>query len=58
MRRLLALTGGIGKTFWLLGEGSKRRLLIGRNRDYGTTRGYPNESEFTYVKVRHLDLWR
>ncbi len=23
-------------------------------RDYGTTRGYPNESEFTYVKVRSL----
>ena len=21
-------------------------------RDYGSTRGYPNESEFTYVKVR------
>lgn len=23
----------------------------GFNRDYGSTRGYPNESEFTYVKV-------
>ena len=25
-----------------------------RDRDYGATRGYPNESEFTYVKVRSL----
>ena len=23
-----------------------------RTRDYGTTRGYPNESEYTVVKVR------
>ena len=23
-----------------------------RIRDYGTTRGYPNESEYTVVKVR------
>lgn len=23
----------------------------GENRDYGTTRGYPNESEYTVVKV-------
>lgn len=22
-----------------------------KNRDYGTTRGYPNESEYTVVKV-------
>ena len=35
----------------LFGERWYSILLIGRNRDYGTTRGYPNESEFTVVKV-------
>lgn len=29
-------------------------IYLFSGRDYGTTRGYPNESEFTYVKVRQL----
>ena len=32
-------------------EGTAFAYLV-RIRDYGTPRGYPNESEFTYVKVR------
>lgn len=45
--KLSVLTIGTGKDlFWLPCSSP-----LTRYRDYGTTRGYPNESEYTYVKV-------
>lgn len=54
---LLSLIGLIESARGTITNGTElpsRDLLVspdGWNWDYGTTRGYPNESEYTYVKV-------